>query len=627
MSRIKKTHLPFPFCNNRNGILRFAFHSFEASCTHAEARQVAITRFYDGDQANPAPPALPVQNVATNVGFLPKSDLGILMQNAMKEYYASLPKDLPMDPEMKDPTKQPKSIADVKLYVGKHVTNFKSSRHDGSMGDKIRTAIGKSLGVVQSISNVMGFAVGISFPPAAPIFTAINCLVFAGNSVSADYSNLEDFLGEVGDCLNSISIVEGYLDKGTPIPQLKLDFTNVFAAILKLCGVATTFIHEGRLTRAFLRSTTGNDRGLGDANLKLKSSMLNLGRSIQNGTFIGVVQLNESMSDLRRQSEEMLGKLNSISDNVGQLSGKLDQAVGMVKDMATAKATRIVKFLESYGGGQAVLESWWEDKKREYVAGTADWMLRDHMYTEWCGEGGDAASWGRGNLSVLWVYGGTGMGKSMLAYKVQESLLSYAQVFRISIASFSFQQSEKKVSLAAAISNAILQISDIDDLYRSNITEVIRATEGGKSESMSTLGLWNKFIAEQYADSGRYRRGKLYLLLDGIEEMNSNDQRTLQEIVTQIIKNKLNVKLLLFGDSEVNGDFGRIGDVELPCIEVTSERIRDAIKLFIDNRVEKFKISPPLPDPMKEQIRSTLGGREGGMSSISPAFHEREHYF
>jgi hypothetical protein len=248
------------------------------------------------------------------------------------------------------------------------------------------------------------------------------------------------------------------------------------------------------------------------------------------------------------------------------------------------------------------------------VNGTSEWLLEDdETYKTWFGKD-DKNSWGRGRLSALWIWGGTGTGKSILAFKVVDALKPYAAEFRGMSVIYYFFPIEKKVSLKSALKSLIIQIADYDEIYRQRIASIIKDITQSKSvskaEDMDTMTIWKTYVANQYVTASA--RMKLHIVLDGIEELTPGEQKMLQEIIGQIISDKLNIKILLFGQSETNDKFGKIGDVQVPHIEVTPSRIDAAIKNFIADRVSKFEIS--LEDSLKEEIINTLSTDAGGMS-------------
>jgi hypothetical protein len=535
------------------------------------------------------------------------------MQSALEEYNEAT-RDLKRD---YDPSMEARSIADVEAYVADHMDKFRKFRHDGSKLDIIRTAVGDNLAQIQVISDVLAGPTTAGFPTAAPIFTAINFLVFTGNRVRSDFDNLLNFLEEVGSCMNSISIVEGFVHSGRQIPQLDGNFKDVFSAVLALCGISTKYISDGRFKRGLMRGVLGDDRGLSSAYSRLQRAMVALGRSIQNGTFAGVVVLTAAMAaledqvaELDRIARETNQFVKETKDIVKETKDDIKDVRDSIKDLNKPDTRRIREFFEDF----ATWEAPFEERKKKFVNGTSEWLLEDdETYKTWFGKD-DKNSWGRGRLSALWIWGGTGTGKSILAFKVVDALKPYAAEFRGMSVIYYFFPIEKKVSLKSALKSLIIQIADYDEIYRQRIASIIKDITQSKSvskaEDMDTMTIWKTYVANQYVTASA--RMKLHIVLDGIEELTPGEQKMLQEIIGQIISDKLNIKILLFGQSEINDKFGKIGDVQVPHIEVTPSRIDAAIKNFIADRVSKFEIS--LEDSLKEEIINTLSTDAGGMS-------------
>jgi hypothetical protein len=476
------------------------------------------------------------------------------MWTAVQEYNESI-KHVKKNDE--DPVRmEAKSMQDVENYVANHLAQFQHFRHDGTRFDVIRGAIGDHLMQIQAISDVLSGPVTTGFPAAAPIFTAINFLVFTGNRVRADYDNIIDFLNEVGACMNSISIVEGFIATGRQIPQLDQDFKRVFSAVLTLCGISTTYILDGRLKRSLMRGVLGNDHGLNAAYQKLQKAMVTLGRSINNGTFANAVVLTKGMELLQDQVMEIERLVNQTL----QVSNEIRDGL---KDQNKPPERRIRDYFENF----AFWEAPYDELKKKFVVGTEKWLLEeDQHYITW--SVADDDSWGRGRSSLLWIWGGTGTGKSVLAFKAVETLKSYAAKLRgVSVAYFFFSP-EKKITLQQALYSLIVQVGDYDELYAKRIASLIKDSKEAKPESIKPVAVFRRFIADQcvLGSSDSFRR-RLYIVLDGIEELSNEEQKNLQEIVGQIMsekQRKLSIKLLLLGQSELNERFGRIEDVPVP---------------------------------------------------------------
>jgi hypothetical protein len=541
------------------------------------------------------------------------------MQSAMEEYNEAT-KDLKKD---YDQTMEARSISDVQAYVTEHADKFKMFRHDGSRLDKFRTAVGDNLSQIQIMSDVLAGPTTSAFPAAAPIFTAINFLVFTGNRVRSDFDDLMGFLQEVGACMNSISIVEGFVHSGRQIPQLDTEFKKVFSAVLQLCGISTKYISDGRFKRGLMRGVLGNDRGLGRAYSQLQRAMVDLGRSIQNGTFAGVVVLTNAMvaledqvAELDRLARETNQATRDVKDIVKESRDDIKDIRDVVKDQNLPDTRRIRIFFEGF----ATWEAPFEERKKKFVDGTADWLLKDDaVYQKWFAEG-IKKSWGRGLLSILWIWGGTGTGKSVLAYKVVDELKSFAaeEGRGVSVIYYFFRL-ERTVTLKSALKSLIIQIADYDELYRQRIATLIKNSGQSKADDVDTMAIWKTYIANQYVSGSA--RGMLHIVLDGIEELTSGDRKMLQEIVGQIISDQLRIKILLFGQSQINDTFGKVGNVQVPHIEITPARIDGAIKTFIANRVSNFQIS--LDDSLKNEIIDTLSINVGGMLAKFIFYSER----
>jgi hypothetical protein len=130
--------------------------------------------------------------------------------------------------------------------------------------------------------------------------------------------------------------------------------------------------------------------------------MANLGASIQNGTFVGVVQIEAGMELLQDQVMvlEKLANEGLATAKEGLTVGNQTLAVGKevlgvvqrledaVKEQGLANPGRIRVFFKGFASSKAEFD----DRRKRLLSDTAEWILKDEVYKNWFDK--EDTSWG-----------------------------------------------------------------------------------------------------------------------------------------------------------------------------------------------------------------------------------------
>ncbi|PYI01169.1 hypothetical protein BO78DRAFT_21564 [Aspergillus sclerotiicarbonarius CBS 121057] len=98
------------------------------------------------------------------------TDVGLIWQEAIRRYEQTT--------DLKISTLEPvNSVDGVLRQTRKTASRFRLHRHDNGKLDKLRTLIGKSLGTVEAVGNIVGSAASLAFAPSTVIFSAVSYLL------------------------------------------------------------------------------------------------------------------------------------------------------------------------------------------------------------------------------------------------------------------------------------------------------------------------------------------------------------------------------------------------------------------------------------------------------------------
>lgn len=240
---------------------------------------------------------------------------------------------------------------------------------------------------------------------------------------------------------------------------------------------------------------------------------------------------------------------------------------------------------------------------RSILEGTAGWVLEEKSYKAWFEE----------DTPFLWISGFPGSGKSHLAYFVAKNLLeSTRSSTRTSVAYFFFKSvREETRSVKNAFCSVVVQIALADDTYRKQVaSELNKAHIDRDKASLELEFLWGRFLKEQYSKTSR---GRLYLVLDGLDEADADERMALLGLLADIPKYELQIQVLLLGRPELDTDLSLVGGVHPSVIHVSSTKNAEDIKKFINTQYDRSPRLLKFPGDVREKVIATLSENAKGM--------------
>ncbi|KAI9685512.1 MAG: hypothetical protein M1822_004370 [Bathelium mastoideum] len=520
----------------------------------------------------------------------------------------------------------------------RQVKRFESFRHSGKTGDRLRHFVNKNSDIVLSAAKQIGAAASASFPPAATIVTAFTWILKAAKDTSSDYDMIETFFSIMQSFLERISLLEHKLPAADTYQTM---LARVFGSLLGLCSIASQYQKDGRFLKwgkALFRGTDPNLKDSVDAlnnNIqRLESATLfaTLGETID--THKVATQIGISVSENLAVTQKVLAMSEETSANtksltmIAQENSETSQQTLDATQQGLETSRRVEKIIlklsrERHGRLQKDSQDRGKtDKDRQpkdagarhlaalnqirndlsttaqpdqtlhhieqsFTKGTFKWLSENTLYQGFVS----------GTESLVSVTGGRGLGKTNLAYYAIGDLRGQVQEAedRKNVVYFFFEEEHEQLrSIKDFLKTIVIQIAEGDQKYRDEIVLELQKLKE-ISDDDGTL-IWDKLIAGKYpADA----EAKLIIVIDGIDELDSEGRTKLLSLLAQIKKHSLQISVLLTSRLVME-------DLEAPSLPLTMDLLRKDVKLIIRDRIKSLLKLKRLEVRARKQIATKL---------------------
>jgi hypothetical protein len=167
-----------------------------------------------------------------------------------------------------------------------------------------------------------------------------------------------------------------------------------------------------------------------------------------------------------------------------------------------------------------------------FVKDTFRWLDEEDSYKSFIEE----------DNHFLWVYGGPGLGKSCLAYAIIERLGKLVEDSpRTSIAYYFFREELGEDNLMAMLSSTAIMTAVSDRKYREEAAAEIAHGTWIPDDDDGTL-VWADFFATKFPKDSE---AKLFLVLDGLDEVDADGRAKLFNLLQQIREDELNIQVII----------------------------------------------------------------------------------
>ncbi|KAI9684627.1 MAG: hypothetical protein M1820_010873 [Bogoriella megaspora] len=540
------------------------------------------------------------------------------------------------------------NLEDVEKEVRDDAKGFSLKRHSGSKTSNLRSAIRKHLGIAQFVGDQLAKAVATSFPAASPIWTVASFAIQTAQKMSADYDKVEQLFVEAGEFLKTLKILEGRVPDNTNYVQR---VTDIIESIMVVFAVHTKYMHEHRAVK-FLKSLSGQDDELAGAYSNVTRALEKLSQSstamaLRNTEDIKLFLTSEQeqVASLEQQVNDHFDVLNEKSDTILAHTTTLQDMQKESDEKSQERFEIQMRYLEkkfanvAIGGKQSQSQAkdpaarkpaalnqvkQWCALNMDGVEGDPMGLVRkfkkgivDVKYL-WFFEHDKYVSWATGRIPLLFVRGAPGVGKSILAQFVTARLASeeYALRGRSISASFYFQESKDAMrTITNCLYCLAFQIARKDSSYCEQIAGQMRDGLALYDNILRVEYLWTELFAKKF---GPRSETSLYLILDGIDEIDTQELSLLLDLLTRISEEKLKIFVLITGRTDVTFDPAKLKPEE---IEMAKPNMKLDLSLFAHERCHSLARIDKFTKRTKRVIETKLAKKADGMLYVDLALH------
>lgn len=226
--------------------------------------------------------------------------------------------------------------------------------------------------------------------------------------------------------------------------------------------------------------------------------------------------------------------------------------------------------------------------QQSFVAGTFKWLAENDIYKRFA----------EGEEPIVWVMGERGLGKSNLAFHTLSDLQE--RVSRSTVAGYFFQEEHEELrSITNFLKYVVVQVAIKDTKYREEIAVEIQKNADELAGDDGTL-IWEKFIASKFSPESDTR---LFIVVDGVEEMDPEARKKLYGLLDQIKKDSLQISVLATSRHDPEES---LKSTDVPGIAMTMDLIKKDVKLIIRARMKQLSKLRRLRAHVKKRVVSKL---------------------
>lgn len=521
-----------------------------------------------------------------------------------------------------------RSIAIILMDQQHQLDSFTRFRHDKTAVDRLRHVIASNADHIQQAAGLVANAASAAFPPSSAILTAFTYVLNASKNVSKDYDLIEKFFDIMQSFLQRLSLLEGRIPQQEVFQQHVI---KVFSSLLTLCALARSYCVQGRFMKWAKALVDGEDPALQSALASLNENLQRLEwvtitqtlrtaieskeginvinqavQSIQTQNSIIEVSLDKNTT-ITQQTYEISEQTLSVTTDVG--SRMQEVAVGnreilrTVNELAlksdgklsrdlTSKPIKPTNFdrLKRYLGNPA--EGGMTDRLRDLelanVGRIFDWIENEPAFIDIIDE----------KERFLWVAGGSGMGKSSLAFRMFQ-ILEEKFVYEPSaiVACFFFDEEHSEIrSLLSMFNWCSLVAAKRDKRYCDQILADMRSRN---FETLNEDESWESLLESKFArDSDR----RLVLILDGIDESEDRGISKLVGYFDRIKVQNCRIQVIMTSDPDVEADLSSIATKQLKLVKERIARDLFRFSLFQTRTLTRLR-------KLRSSFRKTIAQR------------------
>ncbi|KAL4868100.1 hypothetical protein BDV12DRAFT_108213 [Aspergillus spectabilis] len=243
--------------------------------------------------------------------------------------------------------------------------------------------------------------------------------------------------------------------------------------------------------------------------------------------------------------------------------------------------------------------------KGRRVHGTCEWLIQHPHYLEWLADA---------NHPLLWISGGPGKGKTMLAIYITEVLQPVVDAANNVLLYYFCSNRDKNRNTALAIMRGILhQWIDLHPHLAKDIKNSFEGTETTKYTISSFVSLWRVFLTLLQQSSS----SQVVCVLDGLDECEKESLRQLLDAVGNYLsksggKARPQLKLIILSRPQPAVLESKLGQYQQIQLDNSDTEISRDVERYISVKVAELAFEQNLSEEMVTQVQQTLlAGADG----------------
>ena len=243
--------------------------------------------------------------------------------------------------------------------------------------------------------------------------------------------------------------------------------------------------------------------------------------------------------------------------------------------------------------------------KGRRVDGTCEWLIQHPHYQEWLADA---------NHPLLWISGGPGKGKTMLAIYITEVLQPVVDAADNVLLYYFCSNRDKNRNTALTIMRGILhQWIDLHPHLAKDIKNSFEGTETTKYTISSFVSLWRVFLTllQQSTSS------QVVCVLDGLDECEKESLRQLLEAIGNYLsksggKARPRLKLIILSRPQPAVLESKLAQYQQIQLDASDTEISHDVERYIFAKVAELASEQNLSEEMVAQVQQTLlAGADG----------------
>jgi len=231
---------------------------------------------------------------------------------------------------------------------------------------------------------------------------------------------------------------------------------------------------------------------------------------------------------------------------------------------------------------RSLVEQWVDDTKDQltdiestFVNGTFQWHRDLGVFEDFR----------RGDTPLLWLTGRPGMGKSSLMFAMERTLREeFEGEPNTSVAYYFFREDDDDYrNVRRCLQSCAIQAATQNVAYREELlADIQRIGDKWDKEIENVKKLWKRLFASRF---GRDSRHRILLLLDGVDEAETDGIGALIDIFKSSAATNSNISIIFSSDLEL---LDRLAGIPLTRFDLDHKRVSVDMKLVVTARMKQL---------------------------------------